>query len=96
MKDKVILFGAGFYGREAFDGLKDKYEILCFADNNPVLSNTYLLGIPVIPAERILEYKKEDADIVVCTESYTQIGKQLKEMGISSYYIMLEGCYDNS
>ena len=30
MKDKVILFGAGFYGREAFDGLKDKYEILCF------------------------------------------------------------------
>ncbi|MCI8724543.1 MAG: N-acetyl sugar amidotransferase [Hungatella sp.] len=91
MKDKVILFGAGFYGREAFDGLKDKYEILCFADNNPVLSNTYLLGIPVIPAERILEYKKEDADIVVCTESYIQIGKQLKEMGISSYYIMLDG-----
>lgn len=90
MKNKLILFGAGFYGREAFERLKDNHEIICFVDNNPVLSDTSLFGIPIISADRILEYQEEDIDIVICTEAYDQIGKQLKEKGILNYYIMLD------
>lgn len=91
MKNKLILFGAGFYGKEAFEKLKDNHEIVCFVDNNPVLSDTCLFGVPIISADRISGYQGEDIDIVICTEAYDQIGKQLKEKGILNYYIMLDG-----
>ena len=32
-----------------------------------------------------------DIDIVVCTRAYYQIGSQIFDMGIFSYYVMLEG-----
>lgn len=69
--------------------MKDNHEIICFVDNNPVLSDTSLFGISIISADRILGYQEED--IVICTEAYNQIGKQLKEKGILNYYIMLDG-----
>lgn len=91
MKYKIILFGAGFYGREAFKELNQTHEIICFVDNNPALSGTYLFGVPIISADRIMEYQKNNIDIVVCTDAHYQIGKQLRKMGISNYYVMLDG-----
>lgn len=91
MKDKIIIFGAGLYGRKAFEELKEEKEILCFVDNNPALSGTYLFDIPVISAAGIPDYRKGQADVVVCTEAYYEIGVQLKKMGIPDYYIWLDG-----
>ena len=91
MKDKIIIFGAGLYGRKAYEKLKEEKEILCFVDNNPALSGTYLFDIPVISAAEIPDYRKDQADVVVCTEAYYEIGMQLKKTGISEYYIMLDG-----
>lgn len=91
MKDKIIIFGAGFYGRQAFEILKDKYEILCFADNNPDLAGSDLFETPIISADQILNYLRQDADIVVCTEAYYLIGEQLKAMGVVEWYVMLDG-----
>lgn len=97
MKGKIILFGAGFYGRQAFENLKDEYEILYFADNNPALAGTYLFGIPIISADKILDYLQKDVDVVVCTDAYYSIGEQLKKMGIMDWYVMLDGhLYHNS
>ena len=72
MKNKIILFGAGFYGRQAFEILKEKYEIMCFADNNPALAETYLFELPIISADKILDYLRQDVDIVVCTDALPQ------------------------
>ena len=91
MKKKIILFGAGFYGREAFGNLKEEYEIVCFADNNSKLAGTQLFGIPIISADKILEYWQQDLDVVICTAAYDQISEQLKAMGIKNYFVMLDG-----
>lgn len=97
MKSKIILFGAGFYGRQAFENLKEKYEIMYFADNNPALAGTFLFDIPIISADKILGYLQQDVDVVVCTDAYDSIGEQLKTMGIMDWYVMLDGhLYHNS
>lgn len=90
MKNKVILFGTGFYGRQAYENLKEKVEIIGFADNNPVLHGSHLLGIPVISPNKIADYLQQDIDVIVCADAYEQIGRQLKSMGIADYYIMLD------
>ncbi len=97
MKNKIILFGAGFYGRQAFETLKGKYEIMCFVDNNLALTGTFLFDHPIISADKMLDYLQQDADIVVCTDAYCQVGEQLNTMGITDWYVMLDGhLYHNS
>lgn len=91
MKEKIILFGAGFYGKQAFETLKEKYEIMCFVDNNPDLAGAHLFEIPIFPADKILDYLQQDVDIVVATDAYGVIGEQLKDMGIKKWYVMLDG-----
>lgn len=91
MKKKIILFGSGAYGRQAFDNLKAKHEIVCFVDNNPKLWGTTLFDIPIISAEQICKYRKDEADIVISTLAFHQVGIQLKEMGITDYSVMLDG-----
>lgn len=91
MKEKIILFGAGFYGRQAFEILQEKHEIMCFVDNNPDLTGTRLYEIPIFPSDKILDYPQQDVDIVVTTDAYYPIGEQLKSMGIRDWYVMLDG-----
>lgn len=91
MKNKIILFGAGAYGKQAFDDLKAKHEIVCFVDNNPELWGTTLFDIPIISAEQISEYLRNGIDIVISTGAYHQVGKQLERMGITDYYVILNG-----
>ena len=88
---KVILFGAGAYGRQAFDKLKAEYEIVCFADNNPLLWGTVLFGIPVISAEQISEYKQDGTAVVICIADHYPVKEQLKKAGITDCYVMLDG-----
>lgn len=91
MKNKIILFGAGTYGRQAFDNLNAKHEIVCFVDNNPSLWGTTLFDIPIISAKQMSKYRQDEVDIIISTGSYHQVGKQLKGMGITNYFVILEG-----
>lgn len=91
MRNKVILFGAGAYGRQEFEHLKDGHEIVCFVDNNPALWGMTLFDVPIVSAEQIANYRQDEVDIVITTGEYHQVEKQLKEMGISNYFVMLDG-----
>ncbi len=91
MRNKIVLFGAGYYGKQAFENLKEKYRIMCFVDNNPVLVGTDLFDIPIVSADKVQDYLRQEADVVICADSYCQIGEQLKAMGIMDYYVMLDG-----
>lgn len=94
---KIILFGAGFYGKNAYYKLKNQFEILFFADNNPALDGTELFGIQVIAGKKLKEIYSSGVDIIICSGSHFQISAQLIEMGITEYYVMLEGfLYHNS
>ncbi len=91
LKKKLLLFGAGFYGRNAWAKLHDKYELIGFVDNNPSLSGTYLCGISVISYRELPDYYTDETDIILCTREYGAISHQLMQLGITSYYVMLEG-----
>ena len=84
LKKKLLLFGAGFYGRNAWAKLHDKYELIGFVDNNPSLSGTYLCGIPVISYRELLDYYTDKKDINLCTREYGAISHQLMQRGITS------------
>lgn len=91
MKSNIIIFGIGYYGKNAYWKLKNKYHIIAFADNNCDVQGTFYEGIPVISGEEIKNLDIGDTDIVICTRAYFQIGSQIFDMGIFSYYVMLEG-----
>lgn len=91
MKRNIIIFGIGHYGKNAYWKLKNEYHIIFFADNNPNVQGTFYEGIPVISGEKLKNLDMSDTDIVVCTRAYFEIGSQIFDMGIFSYYVMLEG-----
>lgn len=88
---KIILFGAGFFGRNAYYKLKDEYEIVAYVDNNPALDGKILNGIEIISFERMQKLKCRETDIIICVSNYEQICQQLILIGIREYYVMLEG-----
>lgn len=91
MKDKIILFGAGTYGREAYAKLREQYEIIGFADNYKKTGET-ICGVPIISIQKLVDYVRNyNVDIVVTTEAYSKIGLQLNELEIFDYYVMLHG-----
>lgn len=91
MKNKVILFGAGHLGKEAYKELAGNYTIICFVDNNYALGGTSVFGIPVIMFDQLADYLDDDVDIVVSTMAYVEIGIQLNAAGIYDYYVMIDG-----
>lgn len=96
MKNKIILFGAGYYGEIAYKELHRKHKIVCFADNNEMLVGKTIENIPVILGENILEYYDNETDIVISSSFYYEISNQLYNKGLTKFYIMLDGClYEN-
>jgi lipopolysaccharide cholinephosphotransferase len=52
---RVFIFGAGAAGRSALKSLNERYHILGFIDNNPVLSGTYVASHKVFPPKVVRE-----------------------------------------
>ena len=87
---KVILFGAGTYGRKAL-AYFGRENVHCFADNNRALSGTLRDGVPVISFERLREIHGPYRIVISTgTEMLFVIGAQLEEAGIYDYEIFLK------
>lgn len=91
MKQNLVLFGAGFFGRNAYYKFKKNFHIVCFVDNNKEKAGEYICGIPIICFEQFKEMQLSDKDIVICTSSYEAIETQLASIGVSEYYVFMEG-----
>lgn len=91
MKDKIIIFGCGEYGEEAYDITHNNHNILYFADNNPDKISNRLHGIEIIDGGKIKEYKTENVDVLVAVRNHLEIDKQLISLGIEDYYLIEEG-----
>lgn len=89
-KTKLILDGAGYYGRSIKRTLDD-IHFECFSDGNP--NQDTIMGIPVISRrEAVLKYK--DALFVITSMVYDkQIKKELEQLGVK--YILDFGAYLN-
>lgn len=94
MKHKIILFGAGFYGRMAYYKLRDRYEIVCIIDNNAESISSIMVDgeeIPITQANELLKYDLNNVDLIICMYHYTDVVYQLFRSGIDRYYVFLGG-----
>ena len=92
MKKKIIIFGAGAWGRRCWNKMHKTHEIVCFADNNPQLSGKTVFDLPIINGNDLLDVYAADIDVVICIDKYhSDIGCQLINMGICEYYVFIDG-----
>lgn len=89
MKNKVVLVGAGKYGKMAFDKMHNNYDIVAFADNSKEKQGTLFCGIPVVSVGELEKFVMEGVKIVISTAYYLEIIKQLKQIGITDFGIMI-------
>ena len=90
MKKNIILVGAGYYGRQAIENLKD-YNVIAVADNNADKIGRRMMEIPVISVSQINTYIDDETDIVLSTIRHRELSRQLENMGINNFLIMLDG-----
>lgn len=88
---KLILFGAGYYGKQAYHILKGEYEITCFVDNNKELWGSSVEGIKIISPNQLEAYLSSNMEIVICTLQFSAIQKQLYKMGFREIRVFLGG-----
>lgn len=85
---KVVLVGAGGGGKRIFNLIKDKYEILCFWDNDESKNGTYLMDKPVYLPFKNKILDESDFYIISSMPGVNSIRKQLIEMGIEEEKII--------
>ena len=85
MKEKLIIFGAGEWGRMAYYYYKDKCTIDCFLDNAPDLWGKTLNGIKVCNPQILEHIYSQDTRIVIANKRNSErIFEQLHvQFGVS-------------
>lgn len=81
MKEKVVIFGAGQFGRQALAEYRER--TLFFVDNNAKLWGTKLEGVEIKP----VDFLKTDADytVLVASRNYELMEEQLRKLGIVDF-----------
>jgi len=88
----MILFGAGVFGEVAYYKLKEIGNILFYVDNDKNKSGCQLHGVEIINMQKLEQiYDKKVMDVVISSRYFSEIGKQLSAIGITKYYICVEG-----
>ena len=83
MCKKIILFGAGNFGKMALKYYGED-QVAYFADNSSVKINTDICGIKCISFAEMISLKDE-YQIIVASSYLHQMGKQLEEAGVIDY-----------
>ena len=78
---RVILFGSSKYGEQAYVNLKDRYDIICFCDNDSSKWGKKIYGIEIIDPNLICAIEFDY--VIITSEYFREIGKQLFELGIN-------------
>jgi len=86
MKDKIIVFGRGWYFNKKREGILQKYEIKAILDNS-VFQEKDELGIPVYPLNYIKKLPK--LPIVIMALNFWEMFRQLIAEGVAEERIRL-------
>ena len=85
-RKKVVIWGAGTYGRRAYASLTIDLDmnVIAYVDSNLTVTGGFLYGVPIVEPERIKELLFEQIFIAVSAcEQIMQIKEQLYEMNVS-------------
>lgn len=84
---QVILFGAGHMVQSFLRETRGKIRPIFCVDNDPKKWGGEVEGLLVKSPEILKEIPAEKLHIIICNNYFRQIGRQLKEMGITEYYV---------
>ena len=79
---KLILFGSGVMMKNYLDYFGEKYPPAFAVDNSKGKWGTKAYGVPVEAPEKILEIPENERTVLLCCGYYTEIGDQLRKMGV--------------
>ncbi len=88
---EIILVGAGYYGKQAFEYLKAECSIKGFADNDTGKHGQTIFGIPCFPLEEIRYRSNNETEVIISVAKHEAIAKQLLSLGVSDFTVFLEG-----
>ncbi|MCH5249317.1 MAG: hypothetical protein J1E98_05275 [Lachnospiraceae bacterium] len=82
MKAKAICFGAGYGGKQLYEAISEKYEVIAFVDNDINKQGKNLSGIPIYSPDRLrdMEY---DYLIITAASGLESVKKQCEGLGVS-------------
>lgn len=93
-KKRIIVFGCGRWGRRCVKDLaQKKYQIVGCCDNLESKWGTKFMGYPVYSPEEIVQMKDE-ITIVIATQYFIQIKKQMNELNIDAYIYYSHAVYN--
>ncbi|WML35471.1 hypothetical protein [Clostridium sp. OS1-26] len=97
-KKKIIVFGASNGYKNFFSKILNLFNKnpLYIIDNDKNKHGAFINGIQVLPVETLLDEKKEDTLIIVCSQFYEEIKEQLNSLGFSEdthYFDYLSSMY---
>jgi FkbM family methyltransferase len=83
-KKKIVFFGAGQYSSVAIGNLRRRISYFC--DNSGHRQGTLFSGIPVLSPDKLLDENREETVIIINTEHYREIARQLLIIGFKDIY----------
>lgn len=79
-KSKVILYCANYFGEKAYDYIYERgIRPICFCDNNPLKTNTYLYNLPIF-SYQVCKNKYKDAIYIIVGEGRTTNRKIMEQL----------------
>lgn len=88
----IILFCAGFWGDIAYYKLRKDRNIIFFVDNDVKKVGKRQHDIEIINVEKLKQiYDDQFMDVIICSQYFDEIAKQLYGIGIEKYYVILDG-----
>ncbi len=91
----AIIYGAGKRGQDALIYLREKYEVLCFIDDNKELLGKFIQGVRILSLEEFLQCPSE-ADIIFFALDNDRLKKatqQLRHTKVNQAY-MIRGDFE--
>ena len=79
---KIVFFGTGSYSN--LWNIQPLISFFC--DNSSLRQGSEFYGLPIFPPDKLLEESKSDTLIIINTEYYQEIAKQLLDMGFEHVY----------
>lgn len=79
---KVLIFGAGTFGKSILEQIKSSVDVIGFLDNNQLVWNTECCGVPILGNESALDSVEYDEIIIGSTTGFTSMKEQLLNAGI--------------
>lgn len=88
MERDIVIFGAGKFGRFAFNKYKDR--VAYFIDNNEAVRGKLIEGKKIHSLDYYLENDKDKYEILIACKSQESVKRQLESHGIKEYKCYLE------